>query len=900
MNLYLNPATWEKPAWPGLRDPRWAVFCLLSAYLTLGITVLGFTRTPLQIIVALSAGALLDVIFCGLLKGKWIFPLSAVITTLSLTIILSFSSGYHFIWLPVLIAIASKYIFTLNGRHIYNPSLFAIVFSLIFADGWISIAPAYQWTGSAETAWLMSITILTAGVTIFGYRGSRKWLALSFLTFFAIQLLIRSYIIRYHLPASALFIGTITSPSFYLFTFFMITDPATSPPDKRTQILVGFFLAIFDLAYHLKFSLFTFFYAAFTLATIRYVVAAWKTRAWSGALRSHIPAAILTFFFAIPAFAMYESGQSNVRGSAPPGLHFTRIASSQSGIGYEKSNILEQVDPRVQHIAKWLLSVGDSVASADVDLDGKPDLFFTQSLKSTEYRGKLYLNQGNFQFKKIVIPDLERYLNDPAKFGLPAFAFFFDYDNDGDQDLFVGFGYGRSHMFENRIKQEGIVRFREIETQATKDHTIALAANAFDFNRDGRLDVLVANTLPVYLPDYLPEKIPLNIFKLPEPRYEGDRRMLHFMHHSWHNANNGGKNELYLGTKGPDPFSRTDVGLDETRWSLSVGTADLNRDGFTDIYIANDFGRDDCYINDGGKRFRRQQGEFFEDLGLDTYKGMNASMGDIDGNGADDVYVSNVHHPMQAEGSLLWMNYTASGAQNLSMKDRASQRGALNPHRFGWGAAMADLDLDGKLDIVQANGMVSNKWDKRYATCLDYWYLNEKLARSIPEIHTYADNWADLRGACIYPDEADRIYINQGSRFSDFADDVGVTHRANTRGVAAVDLDNDGDLDLVFTDQFGEPIIYRNDINKPSWAGLILHGNGRTCNRDAVGSTVELKSPSISQHREVRLVNGFSAQSDTRLLFAVTGSARAVIQWCGQEIQEIDLPAGRYTTLEQR
>jgi len=81
---------------------------------------------------------------------------------------------------------------------------------------------------------------------------------------------------------------------------------------------------------------------------------------------------------------------------------------------------------------------------------------------------------------------------------------------------------------------------------------------------------------------------------------------------------------------------------------------------------------------------------------------------------------------------------------------------------------------------------------------------------------------------------------------------------------------------------------------------LILHGNGRTCNRDAVGSTVELKSPSISQHREVRLVNGFSAQSDTRLLFAVTGSARAVIQWCGQEIQEIDLPAGRYTTLEQR
>lgn len=349
----------------------------------------------------------------------------------------------------------------------------------------------------------------------------------------------------------------------------------------------------------------------------------------------------------------------------------------------------------------------------------------------------------------------------------------------------------------------------------------------------------------------------------------------------------------------------------ETRWSLAVGTLDMNNDGFTDLYVANDFGRDDCYLNINGKRLVRQQGYFYGDIGLDTYKGMNASVGDLDRNGKEDIYVSNVHHAMQAEGSLLWMNHTTDGAQLVDFTESATRKNLLNPNRFGWGAAFADLNLDGWLDVAQANGMVDDEWDKKYPKRMDYWYLQAQIARTSPEIHSYADNWADIRGACIYENEPDGIFINQhGDSFIDVAQTVGFTHKRNTRGIAAVDLDNDGDADLVVTDQYGAPLIYENQINNQSWVGLLLEGNGATCSRDAVGTKVWVSyqeyGKTAQQYREVRLANGFSAQGDKRLVFGLGKSSPGQhsvsvrIRWYDGREQELkNLPINQYHTIKQ-
>jgi hypothetical protein len=282
---------------------------------------------------------------------------------------------------------------------------------------------------------------------------------------------------------------------------------------------------------------------------------------------------------------------------------------------------------------------------------------------------------------------------------------------------------------------------------------------------------------------------------------------------------------------------------------------------------------------------------------------MNASFGDLDGNGLLDIYVSNVHEPLQAEGSLLWMN--SGGDRAAAWSDQATGRNALNEKRFGWGAAIGDIDRDGRLDILQANGMVDNAYDPIYPGCPDYWYWNDKIALTHPDVHGHADRWADLRGRCIFPHELNRVYLNRGRHFIDVAKEAGWTRPGNSRGIALVDLDNDGDLDVVVTHQFGAVSIYRNDSAPKSWIGLALQGNGRECNRDAVGSRLMVTAQGLPpQAREVHAANGFSAQSDRRLLVGLAtsqGPVRVAIHWCGApEAQNLSLASGRYHTIRQR
>lgn len=897
--IYLNPRNWQGDyKIPPLKDTRWVFGGLLFCYLILGETILGFSRKPEQIAILIGLGAFLEILFSGIFKGRKIFPLSAIISCLSISIILNFSFGNQNLWIPVFIMVASKYVFTLNDRHFFNPSLFGIVCSLIFSNELVSLAPAYQWYGTTESAGFMMYFVITAAILFFVVKINRIPLVLSFLVVFTLQTLLRTYIVRFIIPPETLFIGALTSPAFYLFCFYMITDPGTSPSDKKDQIIVGSSIALLDLAFHLKFSLYTFFFAGVSVAGIRFIYKHWtKYRnneldvlAGFKQLSIRVPIIVLLSIPFIISMQWDHSEGSKLLSEHP--FQLQAIPSEQSGLTSKKSDILNRVDSGLAHVAKWILSVGDAVAVADLNGDGLQDIFLTQILKDSSCKAKIYLNKGEFKFEKYRIPDLEMYLDSPEVNGLPACGLFLDYDNDGDQDLFTGFGFAPSHLFENRLVPDG--NFHMVEKRIPdldKQSTICLAANALDFNRDGKNDILVANTLPAYLPDYK-TPTPLNIFKLPKPEYPNDRRMYHFMHESWHDANNGGENFMLM-NEGAGRFKQANsklIGLPETRWSLSIGCSDFNNDGYTDMYIANDFGHDDCYLNKAGKVFERQEGKFHGEVGLDTYKGMNSSLADVDGNGQEDVYVSNVHHAMQAEGSLLWLNFTEQNANKVNLKERASAMNMLNTNRFGWGAAFADINMDGRPDIIQANGMVDDSWDHLYDKRSDYWYFQAQVARTGPEIHSYADKWADLRGRCIYENEADGIFLNiDGKSFRDVSKEVGFTHLANTRGVAAVDLDNDGDPDLLVSDQFGEPKLYENKIESKRWMGLELHGNGISSAKDPVGAKVWVYSKQNgkekSMFKEYHLANGFSAQGDSRLVFAMgktneeVSSVRVRIIW---------------------
>lgn len=780
------------------------------------------------------------------------------------------------------------------------------MFSLLFTNDLITSAPSYQWNGIGA----MSVFIAAPAVFLAIPGLNKGPNIISFLTTFTAQTALRAWIMKHHLPFETLFLGTLSSPAFFLFVFFMLTDPATSPQSRRGQIAAGVSIATLDLLFHVFQSYYTFFYAGFTYAAGRFIFGHARNiianrRNIAGHLRrtfvvSHYwrgPTAVAAIGGAyLVGYAAMTGPYLHIK---DPGFRFRRVLPLESGIDTSTGDLFDRVDTRVQHVIKWLFSVGASVAAGDIDQDGRADLVFTAPLMQANERVQIFLNKGNFRFEELVVPQLRELFQLPENNGIATQALLVDYDNDRDLHLYLSVSFGSPRLFQNQMSEGGGLVFKDVTFDAGLDlYSISLASTFFDFNQDGYLDLFLANVLPLYLPDY-ETPTQLNLFHLPQPEYPGDERMFHFMHRSWHDADNGGKNVLLL--RGADGrFHALDsdaMGLGDTRWSLAVGSADLNQDGWPDIYVANDFGPDRLYLNERGERLKSVEGKLFGSIGKDTYKGMNVSIEDLDGNGWQDVYVSNVHHAMQAEGSLLWLFGPAQNPSDFipRISDNATYLGILNPRRFGWGATIGDFNNDGNLDVGQANGMVDDRLDRRFEKCPDYWYTNEKIARSPPSIHSYANKWGDIRGYCIYGREKNRLYLNRGNgklpQFVDIADSVGLDEETNSRGMASVDLDNDGYLDLVITHMFQPPTLLETIPERSSQTRSLevqLESHAPRCNTQAVGSkvTVAYTNPAgdrLSLSRFVQIASGFSGQNPSSLHFGLGKAPRDIeltVDWC--------------------
>lgn len=881
----LTKSGWEVPAG---RDPRVPFAALLVLYAVLGFTFLGFNRQWWQMALIVGSGAALDVALGWTFTKRKVLPLSAIISCTSLGILLNYSHHSWVLFFPVLLTIGGKYVLTFKGKHVFNPSMFGVATSLLVTRELITAAPAYQWAGGDVT---MSLFLATAALMLFVFRGvGRGPLVVSFLFFYALQTAARAYIMRHHLPWQTLFLGTLESPPFYLFTFYMLTDPATSPKTPKGQVAFAFVLTLVDAFLHFKESVYTFFYAALVMATGKFLFLhareLWRLKgarlrqAWDADFFRRVGVVGALSLALVGGWAWAESPLA-----APVDLNFRfeRVPVADAGLGSTMGKTLEEVDPRVLHVAKWVLSVGDAVAAADVDDDGRVDVLLAHPLAAPQDRIGLFLNKGDFHFERVAVPGFDVIANDPTNHGLASGGVFADDDGDGDVDLILTVAFGKTRRFKNLLKETGALAFEDVsEASGLDEHTVSLGAAFFDFDNDGKLDLLVANALTTHLPDYA-KPTPLNLFRLPQPEYDGDRRMFRFMHNGWHDADNGGKNFLYRG-RGDGTYEKLDsdaMGLPETHWTLAIGTQDFNHDGWTDLYLASDFGHDDLYLNEGGRHFRRIEGPRFGDVGKDTYKGMNVSIADFDHDGNGDVYISNVHHALQSEGSILWMVRPSKDPFVPDFTDEATQRGALNERRFGWGAAAGDVDLDGWDDLVQANGMVDDRLDARELNTRrrDYWYVNQKLMQAGPEIHTYADRWGDIRGRHIYPNEPRRAYLNRGAEspgvFVDVAKQVGIDDPDNSRGVLLSDLDGDGDLDALITNQHGPASLYRNtrrDAGKAHFVAVALRGAAPT-NLAALGSRVTVRSTShgqpLVQVKELGSMGGFSATTDGRLVFGL-------------------------------
>jgi len=916
--------TWT--SFPSLSDPRLPFVLILIAYVTLGVTFLGFNRTPMQVLLMTGAAMGLDAVLHHLFRRQDppLFPLSAVITGLGLSILANFSHGFWLPLIPVFLAISSKYLLTYRGRHLFNPSLFGLAFSLLLFGGLISVSPPQQWGGSLAIV----IFIVTAALSLFVFKIKRGILIVSFIAFYLIEIGLRAWILKDFIAPETLLLGSVTSPEFYLFTFFMLTDPATSPSTPKAQIGTAGVIVVIDAVLQFHSVLFSLFLAAFIYGCARLAwlhFSAWREKPgvrMEELRRWAYRAAVIACAAGLGLFAYRQLIEDGDR--VKPEFRFTRISNEDAGIHYVGSpgKAFSQIDPHLASAASWLLPLGDAVATADVDGDGLQDIFLTNVLKGAEDRVALYLNKGDYRFERFAIPELTALFAEPADHGLPTGALFFDWNNDGAPDLVVLVSWGKTRFFENQSRKAGKLRFVDVTDEMQVDAGgNSYTANALDMTHSGKLDLVVGHFTDAWVQRGA-ERVPQNIFKpfLANENSEGGSAPKN-MPNSYSDADNGGGLTVYRNIDGRFVKANEEkiLGLREKRFALSIGTGDLNNDGWTDLYVANDVGPDHLLLSQKDGSFLPMQGRFTGDLGRDTYHGMNVSVGDLFNTGNQDIYVSNVHKPFSREGSILWVN---DGIRTVSdvgkMNDRAWRMDLINKDAWGWGAAFGDLDRDGRLDVVQANGFISNKYSQSGQTqCPDQ---EESYRRHVEYMHhqfmgtvvnrdmlSRGDNWPDMGGECLFANEPLRVFLNRGRHFVEVANEAGMAELGEARGIALVDLQNQGKLDAIVTNQYGPVSIYKNEVKGANgWVGLQLEGNGRSCNRDAAGSRVTIQytfdGKVVHQMREVQIVNGFAAQSDRRILFGLgrySGDISATISWCGQAQQQVPLVRSVYTRVVQ-
>jgi hypothetical protein len=515
--------------------------------------------------------------------------------------------------------------------------------------------------------------------------------------------------------------------------------------------------------------------------------------------------------------------------AAPSGIHF-RHTSGASGRLY---------------LAE---TAGSGCAFLDYDGDGRLDAFFVNSSRLPGFAGKgpfypaLYRNLGGGTGGGAV-----RFEDVTKRAGLAIDGYGMgvavgDYDNDGHPDLYLT-AMGPNHLFHNN----GSGTFTDVTQRAgVGDPRWSTSAAWMDYDRDGRLDLFVCNYCR-WTPAtnrVCPDAAGRRLMCLPRD-YPGESCALYR-------------------SRGDGTFAdvtRAAGVYNEIGKALGVSVWDENGDGWPDLFVANDGERNLLYRNRRGERFTEaavESGVAFSTGGR-ARAGMGTDTGDIANDGTEAIAVGN----FSQEGLGLFVpepGARPTGGSHYS--DSAAGAGLLEPslRSLSFGLLFCDYDLDGRKDLLVANGHVQEGVD----------YTGEGI--------TFRQR------ALLFHNEGAGLFREVGSQSG-----PGLQPHVVGRGLASGDVDGDGDPDFLISTNNGAPLLLRNDGgNHNHW--LWVRTAGTKSNRDGIGTKVAVTAGNTRQQGWIRSGSSFCSASDLKALFGLGGATQAdqvTLTWPSGTVQTL-------------